>query len=138
MTAPSSGKRPQTAGTRYAGRFWTGMLCYVVILFAAVWLLRHAPPEGWLRYPIALAPAIPILGVLVAMGRYLVEEPDEFGRAVLVQSMLWGLGLVLAFTTAWGFLEGLADAPHFPLYMVFPVFCGGMGVAQLFVRRRYQ
>jgi predicted benzoate:H+ symporter BenE len=131
-------QQAKTANQRYVARFWTGIFWYVVILFGAVWWLNEAPPEGWLRYVVAVAPALPILAVLTAMGRYLHEEPDEFGRVVLVQAMLWGLALILAFTTVWGFLEELADAPRFALYGVFPVFCGGMGVSQLFVRRRYK
>jgi hypothetical protein len=126
------------AGKRYAGRFAIGMIAYVAVLFGAVWWLNEAPQEGWLRYAVALAPALPILGVLAAMGLYLNEEPDEFGRATLAQAMLWGLALVLAFTTVWGFLEELAAAPRFPLYLVFPLFCAGMGVARHFVRRRYR
>lgn len=126
------------ASKRYVARFATAMVFYAIVIIGAVWWLNEAPPQGWLRYVVAVAPALPILGVLAAMGLYLNEEPDEFGRAVLVQAMLWGLALILAFTTVWGFLEELAGAPRFALYGVFPVFCGGMGVSQLFVRRRYQ
>ncbi len=130
--------RISEASKRYTARFATAMMLYVIVILAAVWWLNTAPPEGWLRYVVAVTPALPILGVLAAMGLYLVEETDEFGRTVLVQAMLWGLALVLAFTTIWGFLEELAAAPRFALYGEFPVFCGGMGVSQLFVRRAYQ
>ena len=130
--------RMSEAGKRYAGRFASGMVSYVVLLIAVLWWMNAAAPQGWLRYVVAVVPTLPILGVLAAMGIYLKEEPDEFGRAVLVQAMLWGLGFILAFTTVWGFLEELAGAPHFPLYGVFPIFCGGMGISQLIVRLRYR
>lgn len=126
------------ATKRYAGRFASGMVIYVITILASVWLLSNYATDGALKYALAVAPALPILYVLYAMGRFLVEEPDEFGRATLAQAMLWGLELILALTTVWGFLEENAGAPHFPLYMVFPVFCGGMGVSHLIVRLRYQ
>ena len=130
---------PRGASARYRRRFTFSMIAYATLLIASVWVLKNTPPApGLWRYVLALAPALPLLATIWAMGAYLVEETDEFRRAILAQAMLWGLGVTLAFTTVWGFLEENADVPHFPLYLVFPVFCAGMGLAQIFVRRSYQ
>lgn len=131
--------RDSEAGKRYLRRFTLSMIGYAAALIGCVWILRHTPPApGLLRYLLALGPALPLLATLWAMGAYLAEETDEFKRATLAQAMLWGLGLTLAFTTVWGFLEEFAGVARFPLYLVFPVFCAGMGVAQPLVRWRYQ
>lgn len=132
-------KQISVANRRYAKRLTVSMIVYAALLIGSVWVLRNTPPApGALRYALALAPSLPLLATLWAMGAYLAEETDEFKRAILARSMLWGLGITLAFTTIWGFLEEFAEVAHFPLYLVFPVFCAGMGVAQRFVRRSYQ
>jgi len=122
---------------RYMARFMPAMFAYVTVLFGSLWSIRRMHPEGLLLWGLAVAPAVPIIGAIAAMGLYLVEETDEFQRAVLVQSMLWGIGITMAFCTAWGFLENVGLVPHLPLFLVFPMFCAGMGLSQPFVRRRY-
>jgi hypothetical protein len=74
----------------------------------------------------------------VAKAFYLVEEADEFRRAIYVQSMLWGLGFVLALTTLWGFLELLAGAPHIAAWWVFPIYAVAQDAAHHVVRRWYR
>ena len=44
------------------------------------------------------------------------EEGDEFVRNILVESMLWGVGLTLSIMTVWGFLEIYAEAPKLPSF----------------------
>jgi hypothetical protein len=114
------------------------MIGYVAVLFGSLWVIKTYHPNGALLWLLGVAPAIPVIGVIAAMGLYIMEETDEFLRLVLVQSMLWGIGVTLALCTAWGFLENVGVVPHFPLYLVFAVFCGAFGLAQPFVRRRYQ
>ena len=64
------------------------------------------------------------------MGRYLVEETDEYLRARQVEAVLWASGLTLAATTVWGFLEAAGAAPHAPAYDAFIVFCVCLGLVQ--------
>jgi hypothetical protein len=122
----------------YLRRFVPAMVGYVVVLSASLHAIEAYHPKGPLLWVLGVAPALPLLGVIAAMGMYLMEETDEFLRTVLVQSMLWGIGITLALATAWGFLENVGALPHFPLYLIFPVFCGAFGLAQPFVKRRYQ
>lgn len=126
------------AGRRYMARFTPAMLGYVAVLCGSLWSITHLSPSGPMLWVLAVAPAIPVIAVIASMGLYLVEETDEFLRSVLVQSMLWGIGVTLTLTTAWGFLENAGLLPHPPLYLIFPLFCGSFGLAQPFVRRRYQ
>lgn len=131
-------KKMSPAAKRYTARFFPAMTAYVGVLFASLWWIRHQNPQGPLLWVLAVAPALPIIAVIAIMGLYLIEETDEFVRATLVQAMLWGMGATLAGCTAWGFLENVDLAPHLPLYMVFPIFCAAMGLAQPIVRWRYQ
>lgn len=123
---------------RYQRRFWPLMVAYAALLVAVIRIFETHPPAGPLKYALAVAPAVPVLGVIVLLGLYLVEEADEFRRMKVVQAMLCGLGLVLGVTTVWGFLENLAGAPRLPLYWVFPIYCLGMGLAQPIIGWRYR
>ncbi len=131
-------KKMSPAAKRYLARFAPAMTAYVGLLFASIWWIKHQDPHGPLLWLLAIAPALPIIAVIAIMGLYVVEETDEFQRSILVQAMLWGLGVTLAGCTAWGFLENVELVAHLPLYMVFPIFCMTMGLAQPLVRRRYR
>jgi len=122
---------------RYQQRFWPLMAGYAVLIFGAAWLIKHGPPLGAWRYAVAIAPALPLIGVFAAFGLYL-GDMEEFRRWVVVQSMLWAIGLVLAFTTVWGFLEMLAGAPHLELWWIFPIYSVTQGLAQPLISRRYR
>lgn len=126
------------AARRYMGLMGPTMALYVVVLLASIWALTTQALEGALRYAVAVAPALPISATVVLVGRYLAQETDEFLRSVVVQSILWGTALVLIATTIWGFLEETADAPHIPLYWVYPLFCAGMVPAAMVLTRKYQ
>ncbi|ATC32453.1 hypothetical protein CA606_08885 [Caulobacter vibrioides] len=122
---------------RYRRRLAIALMSYCVVLMGSLYLLRHVDLSGPLLWIVAAAPAIPILGVLGVMGLYLKEEPDEFERAVHVEAMIWGLGVVLAVTTVWGFLSNANVVPAPPLFLVFPLFCLAWGFSQPLIRRRY-
>lgn len=126
------------AARRYLARFFPAILAYVAVLFGSIWTIRNLHPEGPLLWLVAVAPAVPIIAAIAAMGLYMVEETDEFLRAILAQSMLWGIGVTMALCTVWGFLENAGLLPHPPLYLIFPLFCFSFGVAQPFISRRYR
>lgn len=132
-------RKPMTPPMRrYLARFFPAMLAYAGVLFGSLWTIRNLDPKGPLLWALAIAPALPIIAVIAIMGLYLIEETDEFIRAMLVQAMLWGIGATLAGCTAWGFLENVGLVEHLPLFMVFPVFCAAMALAQPLVRWRYR
>ena len=126
------------AQRRYMARFFPMMGLYVICLLSITWLFRHHPPTGPMAYILAALPSLPIIGVLVIIGLYIAEETDEFERSILVQSMLWGLGVALSISTIWGSLEDFANAPHLSTFNIFLFFWIVMGISQPFIRRRYQ
>ncbi|WGM39152.1 hypothetical protein [Caulobacter sp. NIBR1757] len=123
---------------RYMKRFIPSMLLYVAVLVGSLFAIKRLHPEGPLLWALAVAPALPILVVIWVMGRYLIEETDEFLQAMAVQAMLWGIGITLAVATVWGFLENADLVPHLSSFLMFPLFCGAMGLSQPFIWRRYR
>lgn len=119
------------AAKRYLLRLGVSMGLYLIVLAVAVRLFQSpAPPEGALKYAIAAAPALPVLGAIWAMGRYIVELPDEYQRLKLAVACLWATGLTLALCTIWGFLQNFAGVSGPPLYGVFMMFMIFLGMVQ--------
>lgn len=98
----------------------------------------HPPRAGIGLYAAAILPALPIGFMLYAMARCLATEPDEFYRAIQVQTMLAGLGVTLVVCTAWGFLAQYAHVWVLPLYFVFPLWVASMAICAPLVHLRYR
>jgi hypothetical protein len=126
------------AGRRYVYRLAPTMAIYLVFLFIAQWSFHHLHPTGIIVYVLAVLPALPLIGSIAIVGLYIAEESDEFERSIVVQSMLWGFGGTFAVSTIWGFLEEFAKASHLSIFNVYVFFWIFMGIAQPFIRRRYQ
>jgi MFS family permease len=130
--------KPSPAARRYQRRFMIAMGAYVFALLGAIGVFLGAHPPPWLAWPLALAPAAPIVGAIVVMGLYLREETDELERAIAGESALWATGALLAIATIWGFLEEFGLVIHVVSWTVFPVWAVCLGIANAIVRRRYQ
>lgn len=114
------------------------MALYFVLFAAINWLFERHRIRGPGAYALAVSPALPLVGAIVILGRYIREETDEFKRAVFVEALLWAIGLTMVLTTAWGFIEMFIPGMHVPILWVFPVFCVIAAASKLFVRRRFQ
>lgn len=53
---------------------------------------------------IATLGAVPIIVTMFLIGRYLLRETDEYIRSVVIQSLLWGFGLVVVADTILGYM----------------------------------
>jgi hypothetical protein len=126
------------AQRRYTQRFVPTMALYIITFFAVTWEFAHRHPTGIVVYLLAVLPALPLIGTLAVVGLYLAEEPDEFERSIIVQSMLWGIGATLALSTVWGFLENFTGVRHIPVFYVFVLFWVFVGISQPFIRMRYR
>ena len=126
------------AERRYVIRMWVSAALCVLFSLVAALVFRLSHPHGVLAYLVAVLPALPIMGALVCTGLYLGEEKDEFQRNLLVQSLLGGTGVILAVTTAWGYMEDFAHAPHADLIWVYPLFWLFAGISYVVVKLRYR
>lgn len=123
---------------RYLFRFGVSMSAYVILLMAAVSLGRQGLADGAWGYLIALAPSVGVVGGIASVGFYLAEETDEFARATLTQSLLWGAAGTLSVASIWGFLESFHKVPHVEAWAAVPMFAMFMGLAQALIARRYR
>ncbi|MEY4270676.1 MAG: hypothetical protein RLZZ58_1892 [Pseudomonadota bacterium] len=95
----------------YLIRLFVLMSIYMVTLFAAVTLFKSHAVSGVPAYALAILPALPVIGVFWAVMRFLVEEPDEFMRMLLVRQCLVATGFCLAIMTVWEFLQNFDMVP---------------------------
>jgi hypothetical protein len=103
-------------------------LFYGAFLMAAVYGFRHQLLTGPVAYLAALLPALPIIGIFAAIGRYLVEEQDEYLRMLMVRQTLWASAFALSIATVWGFLESFDMVGHVDAYYVAVLWFGGLGL----------
>lgn len=99
---------------RYNRRIMWLALAYAALLFLAVYLLSRHLVGGAAAYAIGILPALPVSAAFWMMGRYLVEETDEYLRMLQVRQLLVATALALTASTVWGFLEGFGLAPALP------------------------
>jgi hypothetical protein len=118
------------AGKRYQRRVMVTMSLYVALLFAAVLIVKHEHPHGWLLYTIALVPALPILAMMGALARYLQEETDEYLRLVTMRSLLVGTAALLGVVVVNDFLRAISGAEAIPPFSSWVIFFVAFGVAQ--------
>lgn len=124
------------AMTAYNRRMLMSSFIYVAALLTAIWATNALEPTGVLAWLLALLPALPIMGMLWAMGRYLAEEQDEYLRTRQVNAALIATGLLLALATFWGFLEIFDLVPHAPSWWAVPIWSLGLGVGHAVQRAR--
>ncbi len=124
------------AVARYTRRFMIASLGYMLGLGIAITLSERMELSGAGAFAIALLPVLPIFAMIWTMAQYLIEEDDEFLRHRATMASLFGLGLVLAAGSFWGFLETFGVAPHIDAWWTFPVWAIGMGIAQCWMSWR--
>ena len=113
---------------RYNRRVIALSLIYAALLFGAVYLFVHHLLSGPIAYVAAVLPALPIIGIFVVIGRYLVEESDEYLRDQFVRQALIATGFALSIATAWGFLENFDLVPHVYAYYAAILWFAGLGI----------
>lgn len=106
------------------------LLCaaYAVLLIGAILLFKNHVPTGPLAYLVAVLPAVPIIGVFAAIGRFIAEETDEYQRMLLIRQTLVATGFALSVATIWGFLESFDLVGHVDGYYTAVLWFGGLGL----------
>ncbi|HEX4154727.1 MAG TPA: hypothetical protein VHY48_03855 [Acidobacteriaceae bacterium] len=122
-------KGSSTAYQRYQRDVLRFIAVYVVVLFSASRAMRHARAEHFYVYFWSVLPALPIIGVILRMARYLRDEKDEYQRLVVMRSILVGTAALLAALVVNDFLRAFAGAQALPAFSTFVLFCVAMGIA---------
>jgi hypothetical protein len=120
-----------SAWRRYNWRIvWLSLLYGAFVIGAAYGFKHHLVPNI-VKYLVAILPALPIIGIFAAIGRYLVEEQDEYVRMLMVRQTLWAGGFALSAVTVWGFLESFDMVGHVDAYYAQLLWFGGLGLGGL-------
>jgi predicted RND superfamily exporter protein len=131
-------KTNNSAVWRFTRRFIVLSLLYAVFSVLSTYGLLLWRPTSIAIWLLAVLPAIPIAMAVLLTGRYISEEKDDFQRAVLVQSLLGGIGATLVVTTAWGFLENYAHFQRLNILMLWPLYLVLVGISYGLVKARYR
>ena len=115
------------AQRRYNRRVLWASLAYAALLFLAVYLLSRHLVAGPAAYVVGVLPALAVCSFFWLIGRYLVEETDEYLRVMMVRQLLFATGVALTGATIWGFLEGFKLVPHIVAYAWPIVWLAGLG-----------
>ncbi len=124
------GANANRAALRYTNGMMATSIAYMLGLGIAIWTFRNLEPSEAVTWGLAMLPIAPILAMIYVMGRYIVEEHDEYLRHRAIMAALIGLGFVLAIGSFWGFLETFELVPHVPGWWAVPIWAMGMGLGQ--------
>jgi hypothetical protein len=121
---------------RYNRRMLFSSFGYVLGLGIAISIWNGLEVNRAGAFALALLPTLPTFGMIWAMGRYIIEEKDEYLLHRTIMASIISLGFVLAVGIFWGFLETFEVAPHVWAWWVLPVWAIGLGIAQLWMNVR--
>ena len=127
------GKNGTPAGRRYVIRTFAFMAPYVAINLAAIlgaFDEIYGKPAAW---GLALAVSAPVIGQIWAT-LSLMNESDEFIRALIAKQFVLAAGLAMAVASVWGFGESYAGAYHLPAWIIYPLFWACFALGAPFVR----
>lgn len=121
---------------RYLREFFFAMSLYVVVLIASVTLLNNFEvARGW-QIVISLAPALPVVFVIIAIMR-LMMNGDELQQRVHLLATTFSAVLTGLITFSYGFLENLGF-PKLPTFAIFPMLFLLWGIGLGYFTRRYE
>ena len=119
------------AWKRYNWRIIWLSLLYAALLLPTVYGFKHQLIPHSVAYFVAVLPALPIIGLFGAIGRYMVEEQDEYVRMLIVRQTLWASGFTLSVATIWGFLDNFGLVGHVDGYYIVIVWYFGLGLGSI-------
>lgn len=115
---------------RFLNRLFVCMTAYLALLVAAQLGKEVFGLSGTVLAVLRVLPAIPMIGCIFAMGRYLAEEQDEYQRLQAARASLFATGLLLTVAMIWGFLEQAGLVRHVPASSAFIVWAMGLGIVR--------
>lgn len=124
---------------RYLREFFAGMTMYLALIALYGVLAPRLPTSPW-RFVLAIAPLLPVIGVIRAVVR-LIRDEDELERridleAFAIAAMVTGFGFF-----SYGLLLSVGAFPTPPAFflaiLVMPALFGSYGLAKWAVSRRY-
>ena len=134
MNQPAS--TSQSAAKTYVREFLTAMVAYAIILIVSISLIKNSPPLAWWRFPLALAPLIPLCFALWAFLRFF-RRMDELQRRIQLEALAFSFGATCLVTLSYGLLENVG-LPILNWIWVAPFMIALWGVGSCIAAWRYQ
>jgi hypothetical protein len=79
-------------------------------------------PTGPFTWLLAAVPALPFLGTIVIISRYIAGEKDEFIRAQVLLALVQGAVITLIITVVYSFLQNFLDIKGPPAMFYVDIF----------------
>lgn len=125
------GNGETVARKRYHRAVLQFMAAYVVVLLCSSWFVKHDGAEHFYLYFWSILPAIPIIAMIVRMGRYFQEETDEYKKLMRMRSILVGTAALVGALVVDDFLRAFAHAAGFRPFVLFLIFAFAIGITEL-------
>ena len=123
-------KDSSPARKRYERDLLRFTVAYAVVVFCSAWFVRHDGAERFYFLFWSVIPAIPILSVMVRMGRYLREEKDDSQRMLAMQAILVGTATLMGTLVVNELVKPFTRTQVFPAFVSFLLFIVGTGITQ--------
>jgi hypothetical protein len=94
------------------------LLAYFVVLPPLVWLHAHRHIGATLSVLMAIAAALPLLGIFASWGRYLSDETDEYHQAMTLRRNSIATNATMGTSVVWGFLQAFGAMPLVEAYWI--------------------
>lgn len=121
---------------RYMKELFLSMTAYIVILTTSLTILKNYEFSKFWQVVIALSPAIPVVFVIIAIMRLLIDS-DELQQRVQLLATSFAAAVTGLVTFSYGFLENVGF-PKFPTFFVFPMLIAIWGISLGYFSRRYR
>ena len=94
------------------------LLVYAIVLPPLVWIRAHTAVAGPLPMVMAVAAALPVLGIFASWGRYLSEERDEYHQTLALRRIAVATNATMGAAVVWGFLQAFGAMPLVEAYWI--------------------
>src|SRR4030088_2558584 len=124
-----------TPGRTSVKEFAAAFRAFFVVLPASIVVIQHHPHVWW-RFPVALAPLVPMLLLLRAVVRF-VRGMDELQRRIQLDALAFASAGSVLLTFTYGLLENVGF-PHLSYGYVWSVMSALWGIGTVVAKRRYR
>jgi len=117
------------------------MLAYIIVLPPLIWLRATRHIGDGVLLAMAIAAALPVLGIFASWGRYVSDERDEYHRSLTLGRIAVATNVTMGAAVVWGFLQAFGVMPLIETYwvpFVWVVVQGMYGCIEVFSRKGEQ
>lgn len=94
------------------------LLAYAILLPPLVWIRANTVVAGYIPMLMAVAAALPVLGIFASWGRYLSDESDEYQQSVALRRIAVATNATMGAAVVWGFLQAFGVMPLVEAYWI--------------------